>query len=448
MSGTRTRLVNRNSRIRKIISFDKTTGCDVDSQIVVVANFDRKSECFETKEFDNNFKGANQAVEYIKKFGSQKILLESTSTYHILFYEIFQRNGLPVGILNPAKISKLLKVEGKNDKADARNIAMLAASFDLKVSNMPDLVQRRIRENTHSLDKLKQTRTQLSNRINTKLTAYGCNVFRKTKVNSKSGLAIIQAIFEGKSKQVIFDECWFGSQKSIPLLWDAFGEKEMIPEFIYPFLKECWDEIVLLNSRIEKREAECLDLIEELNLTELVILMVTIPIINDLLALRIIGEMGADFPIRYPNSEAFANAIGVVPRNEVSGGKVLKKGQEKGNKHLKIPLLNTVKSAMVRKDFDHPWKDFFLSIKGKSGFKRAVSAVAKRMMYVLYAVVRDNKSFDSEMKSLWKERKTFIINQSLKYVKDRKSMADILDSEVEAEVSKLIGEEENEQKTK
>jgi len=35
-------------------------------------------------------------------------------------------------------VKSLLCVEGKSDKGDAMTLARLAASFDLKTSNMPD----------------------------------------------------------------------------------------------------------------------------------------------------------------------------------------------------------------------------------------------------------------------------------------------------------------------
>jgi hypothetical protein len=113
----------------------------------------------------------------------------------------------------------------------------------------------------------------------------------------------------------------------------------------------------------------------------------------------------------------------------------LKKSQEKGNKHLKIPLLNTVKPYCVMKSFDNPFQEFYQSIKGKAGFKRAISAVAKKTMYVLYAVVRDRKPFDAEIKSLHKPRKVYTINDRkfdetpVKFMTNGKSMSDRTDAE-------------------
>ncbi len=406
------RKVNRNSSKIQTKSFNKTTGCDVDSEIVVIANYDRNSECIDTVEFQNNYLGAQAAVEYIKCFGSELVILESTANYHILFYDVFRTHNIPARILNPLLVSALLKVEGKNDKGDARTLARLAANFDLKTSNMPDPIQRHIRMFLRSLDKEKARRTQITNRINSTLTANGCNLYRATKVNSKSGISMLQAIIDGKEKHEILLNHWFGRSSSLDKLNDAMGELEMIPNFTRPFLEGLCEELIFLNNKIERLENNSLDLIDELSLTEITDLICTLPAMSKLLALRIVGEMGVDFTERYSSGEKFVKAIGVCPNNIVSGGKVLKKESSHGNTHLKTPLLNAVKSFCNQNKKDSELRSFFVNYRARSTYKKATSAVARRLMTMVYAMVRDNKPYDSQTKRLHKPRKVYVINQN------------------------------------
>ena len=406
------RKVNRNSTKIQSKSFNKTTGCDVDSEIVVIANYDRNSESIDTVEFRNNYLGAIQAVKYIKDFGSELVILESTANYHILFYDVFKLHHIPAKILNPLLVSALLKVEGKNDKGDARTLARLGANFDLKTSNMPDPLQRQIRMFLRSLDKWKMRRTQITNRINSTLTANGCNLFRVTKVNSKSGISMVEAIIDGKEKGDILLNHWFGKDSSLDKIADAMGELEMIPNFVKPFLQDLLDELIFLNSKIEKLETQSLELISDLGLTEFIANLCTAPAMSNLLALRIIGEMGLDFTDRYSSGEKFVKAIGVCPNNIVSGGKVLKKNSSHGNIHLKVPLLNAVKSYCNKSKDETELKKFFLNYRAKSSYKKATSAVARRLMTMIYAMVRDNKPFNSETKRLHKPRKVYVINKN------------------------------------
>ena len=110
-------------------------------------------------------KSARQAAEWLLKRNAEIVILESTAKYHILYYETFREAGLNAQVINPRLIKALLAVEGKSDKADAFNMARLAMSFQLRVSNMPDKSQKEMRLNLRTLDKDKERRTQLTNSL-------------------------------------------------------------------------------------------------------------------------------------------------------------------------------------------------------------------------------------------------------------------------------------------
>jgi transposase len=365
----------------------------VDKEVVVVANFSRGSKEIHTTEYRQNYFTAKKAAQDILKFGSELVILESTANYHMLFHDAFKAAGLNVKIINPLTVKALLRVEGKNDKADAITLAQLAASFSLRTSNMPDRIQREIRLHLRILDKVKRNRTQLINRVQSTLAAYGVTIYNIVKMNSVSGLGVLEGICRGMSSHEIIELFWKGNDKKVPELRENFGRVDELPDYVKLELQQTLDGIHLFNDEIASRERNAESLIEKLGLIEVVNIILSAPGVTPLLSLRIIGEMGVDFTERYSSAEKFVNAIGVCPANQVSGGKVVKKTANHGNKHLKVHLLNSVKGYCVSTKREHELKSFYDALRKRSTFKKAVSATARKLMIAIYAMVKYNQPY-------------------------------------------------------
>jgi transposase len=129
-----------------------------------------------------------------------------------------------------------------------------------------------------------------------------------------------------------------------------------------------------LNQRIEDGQAKLLSAIEVNSLAHQIILMCTVPGISILLALRVIAEMGANFHQRNPSVESFSKAIGVVPSNEVSGGKLLKRRASYGNKRLKFHFLSVAKSYDI--DGEGHLHDWYTAYRGRTNCMKATAALS------------------------------------------------------------------------
>jgi transposase len=369
--------------------FDVAAGCDVDSNIVVVSIYDTTKSTIHTREFEQSFDGADRALKWILENNVEITILESTANYHMLFYDVFRKANLNVHIINPILVKALLRVEGKSDKSDAATLAKLAASFTLKTSNMPDAMQRELRLFLRGLQKLARRRTQLTNSVIGMLTSYSIPIFRAgigVKINSKSGRAFLLGIIEGLTGEENVAQNWKGRKAAerTNVLVQALQNSSNLTYNVRKLLAETYTELVQLDERIMQREAECIELIWDFGLTEQVAWMTTAPAITPLLALRFISEMGANYWERYDSADAFAKAIGVVPANIVSGGKVLKRQTSHGNIHVKIHLLNAVKSWVLHARDEHPLKQFYVNYKARSSYRKAVSAVGKKIVRALY----------------------------------------------------------------
>lgn len=111
----------------------------------------------ENLQFENNTKGIREAGRLLKRLKPDLIVMEATGGYEaILAAELYSR-GLPVAVVNPARIRAFARANGqlaKTDKLDAAVIAMFAAK-------MQPPARERIDENCRLMKALVARRDQL-----------------------------------------------------------------------------------------------------------------------------------------------------------------------------------------------------------------------------------------------------------------------------------------------
>ncbi len=143
-----------------------TGGCDTDKNIIVTAIYHADTGFLESREFHQHREDAIKAAQWFHSQNVEFVIIESTANYHLLYYDTFREQGVNIAVINPFVVKSLLRVEGKSDKGDAMTLARLAASFDLKTSNIPDSQQRELRLLYKRIDAWKAQRTQITNRMN------------------------------------------------------------------------------------------------------------------------------------------------------------------------------------------------------------------------------------------------------------------------------------------
>jgi hypothetical protein len=101
--------------------------------------------------------------------------------------------------------------------------------------------------------------------------------------------------------------------------------------------------------------------------------------------------MGANYHQRYHFAEAFAKGIGVVPSNEVSGGKLIKQKASHGNRRVKFHLLSASKVFAIHgKGRLRTWFDAY---RGRAKYRKAVSALARRVAEGLWWVMERQEPY-------------------------------------------------------
>ncbi len=387
--------MDKNQRIRAAalfvdeVTFKITAGCDVDSDCVVVAVFNSHSGEMEVREFSQSQREAMAAANWLRAEAVECAVLESTANFHQLFYHAFRNRELNAHILNPMTVKALLAVEGKSDKADAINMARLAAHFRLRTSNMPDDMQREIRMNLRKWDADKAARTRASNSLRSLLTAYRVPIFRRVKPISASGRNFIQIIAQAEhmSPEEVVNLAWKGSCDRKSELVELLENVKELPRYVREEVALSAAELDRLTEMIIARRRRAEDHIAQFQLEAQIAWMTTAPAVTPLLALRIIAETGADFYDRYHSAEAFCKACGLAPSNKVSGGKLLKSKKGQGNQYVKQHFVNAVKGWRISGKA-HPLTGWAVQYQQRAGYKRTNTALAHKIAKSLWYMGR------------------------------------------------------------
>ena len=354
--------------------FNVTAGCDVDSSMVVVCCLDFSAGEKHLREIPQTRKEARRAAVWLKSLGCQFIVLESTATYHQMFYEAFREQKLNAQVINPLQVKALLRVEGKSDKADAETLALLAATFPLRTSNMPDAQQRQIRDNLRFWDKNRRQGAATRQSVQMRLHGMGIPIYKRIGLATVSGRSILRALaYTTDDAKTIAESEWKGHRARLPELREALEGCEHLPPWFRNELVIAIDELEQNEALQRWREEVAYGHIESFELADQIAWMTTAPGINALVALRLIGEMGQDFWNRYPSARAWAKALGVAPNNIVSAGNVLKTQKALGNRYAKQALLQQMRAWLLHNK-DHPLKVWQTQYKARAGFRRSVSA--------------------------------------------------------------------------
>jgi transposase len=367
----RKRRVRADTPVRQRIALSRTLGIDVDSQMLVVARWLADHPEVRVDEFPNTPTGHQALVERAADFQPQLIVLESTGPYSLAAYDALAQAGLPVTMINPLTVKALLRVEGKSDRRDAATLARLAAGFDLRKSNIPDARQRTLRLLFRQYDDATQETIRTNARLTAVLAQCGCSLMSVVSPGP-TRLKMLSAIADGKPAAEI--AALHPRKNRHPIVEDSLPQT--FPQGVAQYVAMAVASLEVLQRRREDALSRLKDYCDANQdwLDEATRWLRTVPFTTDLLALRCVAEMGADFTRRYPTAERFCSALGVAPQSEVSGGKLLKVADSHGNRRLLTALVNSVKAALLHKG--DPLRDYYRSLRGRMGHSKALLATA------------------------------------------------------------------------
>jgi len=118
-----------------------------------------------------------------------------------------------------------------------------------------------------------------------------------------------------------------------------------------------------------------------------------IPGINITAAATIIAEIGVDMS-KFKTAQHISSWAGLSPGNNESAGKRKSTRITKGNTYLKTVLCEVAWSiTRVKSSYLSSW---FWKLKQRRGAKKAVIALARKILVIIYTMLKENTSFNEE----------------------------------------------------
>lgn len=284
-----------------------------------------------------------------------KVGIEATCNWYYLF-DLIEERADEVILAHPLRTRAIAEARIKTDKIDATTLAHL-----LRASLLPKayISPRRVREERELFRyraSLVGLRTSLKNKVHGILL--------------KRGLSCPYKDAFGKAGRV-----WLRGVK----LEDTFRQA----------LDGYLELIEAVDKKVEESEKE---IEQRVKANPQAMLLDSLPGVGYYTALLIVSEIGEIS--RFPDSSHLASYAGLVPSVHSSGGKT-RYGHitKEGSAWLRWALIEAAHGAVRSSAYFRSYHD---KLARRRGDKRAIVGVARRMVEIIYAMLRDNKTYEEK----------------------------------------------------
>lgn len=360
----------------------RACGLDIHKDTIFCGTYNGK-KYGEVKEYSTLTNSIRLMGETLRTEGYEEIAMESTGIYWIPVWNILEEMGFKLMLVNPYLIKQM--PGRKSDVKDAQWIATLLYKGLLRSSLIPCKEIRELRTYSRKYIKLQQRQTSILQEIERTLEMCSIRITSfVSNISGKSVLKVVKQIIEGETDPNILAE-------SIHNRIVNKHTKEKIKESLTGFitehhrfvLEQSFEEYEMLVSQSENCVSRMEKLCTEHYQTEMKLLL-TIPGINQLAAMIVLAETGADMKA-FENSGKFSGWTGLRPRNDESAGKYKSTATTKGNKYLRCVLVQIAwASTRVKGSY---FKEKFNRLVIRKNRKKALVAIARKMGVLIWNVL-------------------------------------------------------------
>jgi transposase len=285
-----------------------------------------------------------------------RVVIEATASYDWLA-ELLDPLAERVVLAHPGKLRIIAESTKKTDKLDARILAEFLARDMIPEAHRPTKRQREHRALVRHRQHLKQSTTALKNKRRRIASDY--NADRKDLFTA-AGWATLQAVALREADRFVLDQLHAG--------WQHLEGQLKAPAV----------RLKAFAAGAPAKEAEARAK------------LATIPGVGPVTIDVVISELG-DIG-RFPSVKAVCAYAGLVPAVRQSAGK----GKELGITKTGSPLLRwaLVEAAWRVIRQGAAWRRVYEQIKKKAGGKKAIVAVARRLLVVMAAMLRDGTNYN------------------------------------------------------
>jgi transposase len=406
-------------------------GMDIGAEEIVVAvPPDRDPE--PVRAFRTFTPDLHALVAWLVACGIDTVAMESTGVYWIPIYELLEAHGIVPFLVNARHIKM---VPGrKSDWNDAQWLQKLHALGLLRASFRPDaeicalrtlvryraeLIQHRSPHVLHMQQALKVMNLQLSEVLTDVMGTTGLAILRAIAagerdpvllaqhrmVNCRSSVELIIKALTGTWK----DEQIFVLQQALAL-YDAYTshlrtcdvqieamlrtmEARAVPATPFPELPPAKPNSNSKNAPAFNARAQYARLVG--------IDLVAVTGLSAATVQTLITEIGTDMS-RFPTVKQFCSWLGLVPRNDISGGKVLrsrtKKVVSRANQAFRM-------AAQAVNRTDTAFGAYYRSMRARKGPQQAIVATAHKIARTVYHLLKYGDAFVEERAEAYEQKR-------------------------------------------
>ena len=323
------------------------------------------------------------------------IAMESTGVYWKPIYEIIEEFSPYYENIIVANAHHMRNLPGrKSDIKDAEWIATLLQHGLLEPSFVPDRIIRNLREYSRTYKNYISEKSRCINRMEKFLQTHG---FKLSSVLSDivnvSGIRILTILSEKGSLSIddIKKAISSNTKCTAEEIQNAICGKLNINECF--LLSDSLDQLSSIQKRIDKILAMMTTISEPYK--KLLDQLDSIPGIDTTAAILILAEIGPNPQDIFKSSAHLCSWAGLSPRNDQSAGKISSKKIMPGNPYIKSILCQSAWAAVRSRST--PFGRWFWSHQGKLGKKKAIIAVSRKILSLIYYLIQTDQFYSAEV---------------------------------------------------
>jgi transposase len=371
------------------IQKNKVCGADIHKKFIMATILSR-DETKSSGRFGMTLDEIVRFKDWVISNNCEAVAIESTGVYWIPIYTVLE-GSVEVILANAYKVKHT--PGKKTDKRDSKWLAELCLNGMIEPSRIFPKDDRDIRALTRAREKLVNNSTQMKNRIHKELESACIKISSVlTDIFGVSGMKIINGLIEGKNideilKMITSKRILKKEQELRQAVTKSLDPARILLIRTYlDLIEKIENEIEILNKEIMIRMQK---LKEDL---EIAMSMIGMGFTS---ASTILAEIGnvKDFQ----TAEQLASWCGLTPKVSQSADKLVTGSITKqGSKHVRRMLVQVAHA--ISKSKNSKLKRFFLHILAKKGKKKAIVALARKVLCILHHLLVNREKYqDSEM---------------------------------------------------
>jgi len=315
------------------------------------------------------------------------VAMESTGVYWRPVHNILEGH-LSVVLVNARHIKNL--PGRKTDMSDCQWIATLLRVGFLKASFIPPKTVRHWRDLTRYRRSLVEALGDVKRQVHKLLESSNIKIDSVVSVLfGKTGRNLMELLVKDQSELTLeaVQTCLRGRlrSKATELFRAVQGFFEDHHRWM---LREMLDRVDQHEANLARVESRLRDLMQPHN--ELIGRMAEVPGIGSTSACAILSETGTTLE-SFPNAGAFCSWTGVCPANNESAGKRRSTRSPVRRNHLRTHLVEAAWGAVKKKGTY--FRSKYFSLRSRLGPKKAIMAIAHRILKALYYIIKHGDSF-------------------------------------------------------